>query len=89
MLINKITFNNSYSNTTHAEYPNLAEHMSTYMAESLFKTSDLFLKSADKKKMAAKFMENELAQISENVRTLIKLRGRSTKRWFLFEGYFY
>lgn len=59
------------------------------MAESLFKTSDLFLKSADKKKMAAKFMENELAQISENVRTLIKLRGRSTKRWFLFEGYFY
>jgi len=50
----------------------LAEHISTYMAESLFKTSDLYLKSADKKQLAVKFMENELAQISENVRIVLQ-----------------
>jgi 5-methylthioribose kinase len=51
------------------------------MAESLFKTSDLYLKSAEKKKLAAKWMENELAQISENVIFTEPFKDNPNNRW--------
>jgi 5-methylthioribose kinase len=49
-------------------YPKLASHIAEFMAQTLFKTSDLFLDAASKKKWVALFCENiELCKITEDL----------------------
>ena len=48
-------------------YPNFAEHISTYLAENLFKTSSLYLNSKDKRRLIDKFNSNtELCKLTED-----------------------
>ena len=48
-------------------YPNLSEHISTYLAETLFKTSSLFLDSTQKRKLIDEFNSNtELCKLTED-----------------------
>jgi 5-methylthioribose kinase len=49
------------------KYPDFAEHISTFMANLLFFTSDLFLSAADKKAMAIQFNNPELCKITEDL----------------------
>jgi 5-methylthioribose kinase len=49
------------------KYPKFAEHISRFLAHSLFKTSDLFLPTAEKKELVAYFARNtELCKITED-----------------------
>eukprot|EP01125_Pyxidicula_operculata_P002735 TRINITY_DN12577_c0_g1_i1.p1 TRINITY_DN12577_c0_g1~~TRINITY_DN12577_c0_g1_i1.p1 ORF type:complete len:409 (+),score=88.75 TRINITY_DN12577_c0_g1_i1:22-1248(+) len=48
-------------------YPHLAEHISTYMANTLFHTSDIFLSPEEKRKLTTKFNSNELIHLTEKV----------------------
>ncbi|MFT5835334.1 MAG: 5-methylthioribose kinase [Sulfurimonas sp.] len=49
------------------KYPNLSEHISTYLAHTLFKTSSLFLDSTSKRKLIDKFNSNtELCKLTED-----------------------
>jgi 5-methylthioribose kinase len=49
------------------EYPNFAEHISSFLANSLFKTSSLYLSSGHKRDLIAKFNSNkELCKITED-----------------------
>ena len=48
-------------------YPNFAEHISTFLAENLFKTSSLFLDSTDKRQLVDSFNKNvELCKLTED-----------------------
>jgi 5-methylthioribose kinase len=48
-------------------YPNLSEHISTYLAQTLFKTSSLFLDSTSKRKLIDEFNSNtELCKLTED-----------------------
>ncbi|MBM7615941.1 S-methyl-5-thioribose kinase [Alkaliphilus hydrothermalis] len=49
------------------KYPKFPEHMSTFLADTLFYTSDLYMDSEDKKKMVAKFINTELCKITEDL----------------------
>jgi 5-methylthioribose kinase len=49
------------------EYPMFAEHMSSFLANSLFKTSSLYLQSKEKRELIGKFNSNtELCKITED-----------------------
>ena len=49
------------------KYPNFSEHISTYLAQTLFKTSSLFLNSTQKRELIDKFNSNtELCKLSED-----------------------
>ncbi|MBT3065543.1 S-methyl-5-thioribose kinase [Rhodoferax sp. U11-2br] len=48
-------------------YPKLAEHLSTYLAQTLFHGSDLFLSAAAKKQAAAATTNSELSKITEDL----------------------
>jgi 5-methylthioribose kinase len=49
------------------EYPMFAEHMSFFLANSLFKTSSLYLQSKEKRELIGKFNSNtELCKITED-----------------------
>ena len=48
-------------------YPNLAEHLSTYMAQTLFHGSDLYLSAAAKKQAVADATNTELCKITEDL----------------------
>ncbi len=48
-------------------YPNFAEQIGEFLAQTLFKTSDLFLDSAAKKQAVAQFINPELCKLSEDV----------------------
>jgi len=48
-------------------YPKLAEHVSEFMAATLFHTSDLYLKSDEKRKLIANFVDNALIHLTETV----------------------
>ncbi|MDX6751165.1 S-methyl-5-thioribose kinase [Geminicoccaceae bacterium 1502E] len=49
-------------------YPHFAEHMARFLAEGFFATSDLALKAAEKRLMAARFSRNtELCEITERL----------------------
>ena len=49
------------------KYPKFAEHMATFLARSLFLTSDLYLPTAEKKAQVAYFARNtELCKITED-----------------------
>jgi len=49
------------------QYPHLAEHASSYLAETLFHTSSLFLESVDKRALMDRFNHNtELCKLTED-----------------------
>ncbi len=48
------------------QFPLLSEHMSTFLADTLFYTSDFYLTSREKKENVKKFSNIELCDISEN-----------------------
>jgi 5-methylthioribose kinase len=47
-------------------YPHFANHISSFLAETLFKTSSLFLNSADKFALITQFNQNQLRKLTEN-----------------------
>lgn len=47
-------------------FPYLAEHMSTFLAQTLFHTSDWYLSSADKKEAVATFINKDLCKLTED-----------------------
>ena len=48
-------------------YPNFAEHISSFLANALFKTSSLYLSSADKRALTSQFISNtELCKLTED-----------------------
>ena len=62
--------------------PNLAEHMATFLAESLFKTSDLYLTADRKKTLMREFCGNiELCKITEDLVFTDPYRLSSGNRW--------
>jgi 5-methylthioribose kinase len=48
-------------------YPNFAEQIAEFLAQTLFKTSDLYLDSAAKKQAVARFTNPELCKLTEDV----------------------
>lgn len=49
------------------EYPKFAEHISSFLANTLFKTSSLYLSSSDKRTLISKFIDNsELCKLTED-----------------------
>ncbi len=63
-------------------YPNLAAHVSEFMAQTLFKTSDLFLSAKEKKQRNAVFCDNdELCKITEDLVFTDPYRGAELNRW--------
>jgi 5-methylthioribose kinase len=63
-------------------YPKLADHMATFMAETLFATSDLGQPAADKKKQMALFCDNiELCRITEDLVFTDPWRVAEQNRW--------
>jgi 5-methylthioribose kinase len=48
-------------------YPNFAEHIAEFLAQTLFKTSDLYLDSAAKKQAVIRFTNPELCKLTEDV----------------------
>ena len=53
--------------TKRKKYPHFSEHISTYLALTLFKTSSLFLDSSSKRKLIDEFNSNtELCKLSED-----------------------
>ena len=53
--------------TSAKKYQNLSEHISTYLAHTLFKTSSLFLDSTSKRKLIDEFNSNtELCKLTED-----------------------
>jgi len=49
------------------KYPLLSDHVSTFLAQTLFHTSDLFLKSEVKRKNVSEFPYNSLVHLTEKV----------------------
>lgn len=49
------------------EYPLLAEHIATFFANTLFFTSDLFLKNKEKRESVAKYLNNDMLFITEQL----------------------
>ena len=47
-------------------FPLLADHMSTFLAHTLFHTSDWYLSSADKKEAVATFINKDLCKLTED-----------------------
>jgi 5-methylthioribose kinase len=64
------------------DLPNFAEHMATFLAESLFKTSDLYLTADRKKTLMREFCGNiELCKITEDLVFTDPYRLSSGNRW--------
>lgn len=49
-----------------ARFPQFADHISTFLAEVLFKTSDLYLSGLEKKTLQAQFINPHLCKIQED-----------------------
>ncbi len=65
-----------------ARYPQLANHMSTFLAEMLFRTSDLSMPAAAKKTTQALFCQNSaLCKISEDLIFTDPYRTTPQNRW--------
>ncbi len=63
-------------------YPRLADHMATFMAETLFSTSDLGQPAAEKKRQTALFCGNtELCRITEDLVFTDPWRMAEANRW--------
>jgi 5-methylthioribose kinase len=63
-----------------AYYPQFANHISTFLAESLFKTSSLFLDSTEKYALIAKFNQNQLRKLTENFVFTFPFMSHETNR---------
>ncbi len=64
------------------DLPNFAEHMATFLAESLFKTSDLYLTADRKKTLMREFCGNiELCKITEDLVFTDPYRISPGNRW--------
>jgi 5-methylthioribose kinase len=64
------------------EYPELSEDISSFLAETLFKTSDLYLSARDKKMNMLKFCDNtELCKITEDLVFTHPYIENSHNRW--------
>jgi 5-methylthioribose kinase len=50
-----------------ANYPHLADHVGTFLAKTLFFTSDFGLNGREKKELAGKFINPELCKITEDL----------------------
>jgi 5-methylthioribose kinase len=62
--------------------PNFADHMSTFLANSLFKTSDLYLPAARKKQLMGEFAANiALCKITEDLVFTDPYRIAPSNRW--------
>jgi 5-methylthioribose kinase len=62
--------------------PLFADHMSTFLANSLFKTSDLFLPASRKKRLLGEFSANiELCKITEDLVFTDPYRMAKSNRW--------
>ncbi len=49
------------------KYPKFADHISTFMANTLFYTSDLYLDTIEKKELVKKFINPDLCKITEDL----------------------
>ncbi len=49
------------------KYPKFPDHISTFMANTLFYTSDFYLDSAEKKELVKKFINPQLCKITEDL----------------------
>jgi len=49
------------------KYPKFAEHISTFMANTLYYTCDLYLDPADKKKLVGEFINPDMCKITEDL----------------------
>ncbi|MBO8176910.1 MAG: S-methyl-5-thioribose kinase [Bacillus sp. (in: Bacteria)] len=49
------------------EYPQFADHISTYLANTLFYTSDYYMNPLEKKSLVKRFINPELCKISEDL----------------------
>lgn len=64
------------------EFPRFAETLAEFMAQSLFKTSDLYLPAAEKKKQMAVFCANtELCRITEDLVFTDPFRAAKLNHW--------
>ncbi|WP_205965525.1 S-methyl-5-thioribose kinase [Pseudorhodobacter turbinis] len=64
------------------EYPDFADHISTYLANCLFNTSDFALKPSDKRQLVAEFSRNvELCEITERLVFTDAFVGSDDNRW--------
>ncbi len=66
----------------YAEYfPNFDEHISTFLAETLFRTSSLYLQGPEKHKLIEKFINNtELCKVTENFVFTYRFMNHETTR---------
>lgn len=62
-------------------FPLFVDHISTFMAETLFKTSDLYLSGAEKKKLQGKFTNPELCKITEDFVFTNPYRDSPENKW--------
>ncbi|WP_368504266.1 S-methyl-5-thioribose kinase [Alkalihalophilus sp. As8PL] len=53
--------------STHKTFPNLAEHLSTFLVKTLLQTSDLVLGHKEKKELVKTFTNPELCEITEDL----------------------
>lgn len=51
----------------HRTFPNFADHITTFMAETLLRTSDVVLGHKEKKELMKRFINPELCEISEDL----------------------
>lgn len=51
----------------HNTFPNFAEHVTTFMAETLLRTTDVVMPHKDKKELLKRFINPELCEISEDL----------------------
>jgi len=49
------------------KYPKFADHISTFMANTLFYTSDFYMDPADKKALVARFINPDMCKITEDL----------------------
>ncbi|MHA1802925.1 MAG: S-methyl-5-thioribose kinase [Promethearchaeota archaeon] len=49
------------------KYPKFAEHLGTFLARTLFYTSDFYLPSAEKKEMAARILNTVMCKVTEDL----------------------
>ena len=49
------------------KYPHFADHISTYLANTIFYTSDFYLNSVEKKEMVKKFINPDMCKITEDL----------------------
>jgi len=62
-------------------YPRVARHMGTFMAQTLFRTSDLYLSSGEKKAMVPRFINPVLCKVQEDLVFTQPYMDHPNNRW--------